>query len=487
MRDLVNKGYLLIISLILFLLLYSFNTYGWGPTAQISIVNNALHLLDKELSSNLKKLENEIRNGAGVTEDTLYELIPLSKADKIQAIESEINLLTHTKTKKIDAYFAFRLGVLGKLIAQFTSPLQNADKTIQTLYNMDVETKIDKINLKINPRQIVNPATYFGILQRQILSRDIILEQEYKNNIGYSGTASTTLPECVSISVNAVADVWFTVLSPTNVVPSVPEDSLRNYVLQGCIFFAKRGKPEETKNGINKFSELVSFTDDMYVKSGDVLMSYGMEELAIEQYRNAIILNPNRRDVARKIADYYVAKSEDLLKQKKLEDALELSKTATSVDPLHPNAERLRLEIEKAIKDRNTRYEQTKEALDRAEKLQTLSEQEAISGRIAEAIVLLREALAVYNDISEEFPMESQQKIRGIRKVNAKIQELKGQLLDTAKNFSGKYPNFNINSSLGEINKELTESILNEKIDESFKAGIQSLLDDVKGEILEIK
>lgn len=487
MRKLHCKNNNVNLFLLLIYLFLSVTTYGWGPTAQISIVNNALHLIDKELNTNLKKLENEIRNGAGVTEETLYELVPLAISNKIQAVESEINLLAYTKTKKIDAYFGFRLGVLGKLVAQLTSPLQNADKTIQTLYNMDVESKIDKVNLKISPRQMVNPPTYFSQLLRQISSRDLIFEQEYKRNIGFAGTASTTLPECVSISVNAVADVWFTILSPTNVVPSVSENLLRDYAIQGCIFFAKRGNPEETRNGISKLSELVSFTDEMYVKSGDALMNYGMEELAIEQYKNAINLNPNRKEVARKIADYYVRKSEELFKQRKLEDALENAKNATSADPLHPTAERLRLEVEKEIRDRDTRYEQTKEALERAEKLQTLSEQEAISGRIAEAIVLLREALAVYNDMSDEFPLETQQKMRGIRRVNARIQELKGQLMDSVKNFSGKYPDFDINNSLEKISKELTESILIEKNEEGIKAGIKNLLEEVKEEITEIK
>lgn len=467
--------------------LITMNMYAWGPTAQISIVNNALHLIDKELNTNLKKLENEIRNGAGITDETLHELIPLAQLNLVQAVESEINLLTYTKTKKIDVYFAFRLGVLGKLVAQMTSPLQKADKTIQTLYNMDVETKIDKINLRINPRQRVNPNTYFAILSRQISSRDAIFEQEYKSNIGFSGTASTTLPECVSISVNAVADVWYTILSPSDVIPSVPETSLRDYAIQGCAFFAKRGKVEETRNGISRLSDLVTFNDEMCVKVGDILMKYGMEELAIEQYKNAITLNPNLREVARKIADYYIRKSQELFKQKKLEEALELAKNATLADPLHPDAERLRLDIEKEVRDRDARYEHTKEALDRAEKLQTLSEQEAISGRIAEAIVLLREALAVYNEISEEFPLENQQKVRGIRKVNARIQELKGQLLETAKNFSGKYPNFDVNYSAEKISKELVEKMLNEKVSESFIIGVKNLLNEVSDKILEIK
>ncbi len=107
-------------------MIFSISGYCWGPTAQISIISNAIHLLDKELNASLKKLEVDIRNGAAIPDDRLYLLFPTAKTDPIHAIESEINLLIAVKPKKIDPYYAFRLGVLGKLTAQATSPLQNS-------------------------------------------------------------------------------------------------------------------------------------------------------------------------------------------------------------------------------------------------------------------------------------------------------------------------------------------------------------------------
>ncbi|MGC9054451.1 MAG: hypothetical protein ACP5KS_11255, partial [Candidatus Hydrogenedens sp.] len=96
--------------------LISFTCYSWGPTSQISIVSNAIHLIDKELNASLKKLENEIKNGAAITDETFYMIVPTAKTNLIQAIESEMNLLIAVKPKRIDPYYAFRLGVLGKLI-----------------------------------------------------------------------------------------------------------------------------------------------------------------------------------------------------------------------------------------------------------------------------------------------------------------------------------------------------------------------------------
>lgn len=480
-----NIFYFLFIIFFVFLLPYT--GYGWGPTSQISIVTNAIHLIDKELNASLKKLETEIRNGAGITDETFYAIIPTAKTDPIRAIETEINLLIAVKPKKIDPYYAFRLGVLGKLTAQATSPLQNADPTIRILYNSDVEKMIEKVSLRTTPRQKVNSPVYFAQLNRQIQSRDKIFEQEYKSNIGFKGTASTTLPECVSISINAVADVWFTILVPRQVVSNVSEVALRDYALQGGIFYAKRGNVEEIRNNLQKLSDLVPFTEEMYIQIGDTLLAMELNELGIEQYKNALNLNPNRKEISRKIADFYVDKGNKSLANKKLEEALELFKNAILADPLHPEADRLRLETEQSIKERDTRLAQTKEALERAEKLQSTAEQEALTGRIAESIVLLRQALATYDEVSDEFPLENQQKNKGIRIVNAKIQELKGQLLNSAKNFSGKYPNVDLLNTLSHINNEISNIIIKETIENGFQNGVQSLLQGIPQDILEIK
>lgn len=472
---------------IIFFFLISLSAYSWGPTSQISIVNNAIHLIDKELNASLKKLENEIKNGAAITDETLYMIIPTTKTDPIQAIESEMNLLIAVKPRKIDPYYAFRLGVLGKLTAQATSPLQNADPTIRILYNSDVEKMIENVSLRTTPRQKVNPSVYFAQLKRQILSRDKIFEQEYKSNIGFKGTASTTLSECVSISLNAVADVWFSILVPGQVVSNVSEVALRDYALQGGIFYAKRGNSEEIRINIQKLNDLVPFTEDMYIQIADILIGMDINEIAIELYKNALALNPNRKDISRKIADFYIDNGNKALETKKLEEALELFNNAISADPLHPDAERLRLEAERSIKERDARLAQNKEALERAEKLQSTAEQEALTGRIAESIVLLRQALATYDEVSDEFPLENQQKNKGIRIVNARIQELKGQLLESAKNFSGKYPNFDLINSLNQINNEISNIVIKETINNSFQSGVKSLLQELPPNILEVR
>lgn len=472
---------------ILFFLLVSYKSYCWGPTSQISIVNNAIHLIDKELNASLRKLETEIKNGAAITDETLYTLIPTAKTDPVRAIETEMNLLIAVKPKKIDPYYAFRLGVLGKLTAQATSPLQNADPTIRSLYNSDVEKMIENVPLRTVPRQKVNPSVYFAQLNRQIQSRDRLFEQEYKSNIGFKGTASTTLAECVSISLNAVADIWFSILVPGQIVSNVSEVALRNYALQGGLFYARRGNPEEIRINIQRLNDLVPFTEDMYIQIADTLIAMDINELGMEQYKNALNLNPNRKDISRKIADFYVKKGRIAFEAKKLEEALELFNNAISADALHPEAERLRLETERNIKEREARLAQTKEALERAEKLQSTAEQEALTGRIAESIVLLRQALATYDEVSDEFPLENQQKNKGIRLVNARIQELKGQLLNSAKNFSGKYPNVDFINALNQINSEIANIIIKETINNGFQSEIQLLLKQLPPDILEVR
>ncbi len=83
-----------------------------------------------------------------------------------------------------------------------------------------------------------------------------------------------------------------------------------------------------------------------------------------------------------KLADYYIDMGNKARETKKLEEALDWFKNAANADPLHPNAERLRLEAEHDIKERDARLAQAKEALERADKLQSTASRKHSQGEL---------------------------------------------------------------------------------------------------------
>jgi tetratricopeptide (TPR) repeat protein len=448
---------------------------GWGPTTQLAMVTNALHLISKDSNIPLTRLEKDIRAGAAISAEMLAELYPDLASDPVRAIESEMYLLKAVQGGRVDAYFAYRLGVLGKLVAEITSPLRDISPTYRNLYFADVERNIEATTLRSRARQVVEPRTYFAAMMTESRARDEMILKDYQSGKGYAGVASTTLSENATRSVNAVADVWQTVLASPALAGNVSEGQLRKYVLDAYAYYVGRRNPREIDDASARLNKLTPLTPDMQARVGDLLMEAELFDRAMEEYRAVVRQDPGRRDVAEKIANYYVTAGEKALEENKLEDARETFKTAAETNPLHPAAEGLRLQAEALITARDTRLAASRDALDRADKLNTLAEDEAFKGRYAEAIALLRQADATYEEVTDEFPNEFQQRTRSQRNVRYRVQELQAQIMENAQIFSGSGAAQDIRRLAQKGGKGLETQALKALIEQNYQAALASV------------
>jgi len=136
-------------------------------------------------------------------------------------------------------------------------------------------------------------------------------------------------------------------------------------------------------------------------------------------------------------AIYYVAKGDAELENESLETALEAYTAAVEANPMHESAEGNRLQAAKLIKERDSRMEVNQGLVERAEALTSMADEEALKGRSAEAIDLLREAENVYMEVTDEFPLEAKLRDRGVNQLRHRVQELKQQIMVNAADFSG--------------------------------------------------
>jgi tetratricopeptide (TPR) repeat protein len=155
-----------------------------------------------------------------------------------------------------------------------------------------------------------------------------------------------------------------------------------------------------------------------------------------------------------------VQQGDNALTSGALERALEAYQTASELDPLHPEAESKRLQVEQLIKQREERLAANQAALEHGAQLRTLAEQESTRGRYAEAIALLREALEVYNEVSDEFPVEATQRTRAVREIQAQIDSLRETLLANAQMLSGSGSDLDIVELLREKAKQFDRDAL---------------------------
>ena len=372
---------------------------AWGPQSQIAIVTTAGRMLAKEGIAPLSKMEKEIRQGASLTAGEFDILMPYADMQPVQAILTQIQLLQSVREAGVDPYFAFRMD--------------------------------------IRPREMVNSAEYFARLAPAIEARQAMLERDYRAGLGFDGAARATYGEDISRSINAVGDVWYTILQRRSIAASISEEQKRGYVLRAMAFFIDRGKIGEIDAAHKRYEAIDVYTGDVMKEIGDMMYEAGLRERAVQEYLAVLEKEPERKDVVRRIADYYIDLADEELKEDRLELARDYYARALDVDPLHPYAESKRLTAEKLIRERDARLAEMQAAIAKARELEELAEVKASTKRYAEAISQLREALELYRGVTSEFVVEKRAAQAGINTVSARLQEMRARLQESASDLSG--------------------------------------------------
>src|SRR5690606_29082994 len=150
----------------------------------------------------------------------------------------------------------------GKLVAEYTSPLADADPTYRDMYFADVEKNIGSVSLKIGPRRTVEPANYLPSARAEAQSRKDLILGDYQSGQGFTGVARGALSEEAGRSVAAVADIWYTLLQGSPTVGSVSDVQQREYHLQAMDFYLSRQTPnlQEVRRAYDRIEEMGEVT-----------------------------------------------------------------------------------------------------------------------------------------------------------------------------------------------------------------------------------
>lgn len=453
---------------------------AWGPRTQTAIVTTAANLVSKTGNAPISRMDEHIRAGVALPLSEVVARHPEFATNPVSVIEQEMALLSSARRGRVDGYFAHRLGILGKMVCALTAPMAGAEVTWRNMYYADADNAIAGVRLKEFPRKEVDPKSYFARLQGEIALNTELIEKQYKDGVGFKDVAATTFPADASRSVAAVADVWWTVLTSKTVPGGVSESQLQEYVLAAQEYLIQRGNLQELEAAAAAHKELTPFTADMSARVGDMLLAAGYEDRAIAAYESVLAAAPDRKDVAMKVADYYVGKGAGLLQNERLEDARDAFAAAAKANPLHPEAEAKRLEAESLITARDGRQEAHRAALSRAAELRAMAEQEAARSYYAEAISFLQQAEAAFMEVSDEFPSEAQQRARGLRDVRDLLNQWKQSLKGSAPTYSGRGFTDDLKSAVQEGMKGLEEEALKEMAEKAHADEITRLTQEMQ-------
>lgn len=454
---------------------------AWGARTRVAIVSMASRVISRESGANLSKLEKDIRAGASVSPSELAKIVPLAGTDPVGAVETEMYLLQSVSGGRVDPYFAYRLGVLGMLVAEVTAPLADAEPSIRDLYYADVEAAIERVQLKPSPRTKVDPVSYFAEVRADAADRRDLIITDYRSGIGFDGTARAAISEDASRSVNSVADVYQSVLTSRAASANISPSQIRDYVVSAIQFYIKRGNDAETESAYNRLTALNVSTVDLQKQIGDIFYDAGKYERAMKEYRAVLALDPARRDVTERIAAYYVKLGDDALNEQRLEDAREAYQNALNADKLQPNAQRRLLDAEKLIKERDARLDETRVTLTTADEKLSQADQLAFRRDYGGAIALLYEAQNGYGKVTDEFIAEYRLAQNGILTAESKLTQLRRDLVSNAPSLSGLGAGFTTREQAKAAAKSLDAEALRALLNKQYEAEIRRIKNETAG------
>jgi tetratricopeptide (TPR) repeat protein len=445
------------------------SAFGWGPNTEKALVNTASRVISNSGEIPLNKLEEFVVRGASASDAEMAQMIPNALRAPLAAIESEMLLLQSVRGPAVDAYYAYRLGLLGKLVARATAPMVGAPDAYKAQYYADVERNIERVNLRPSQLRTVTPQVYFPRVQSEASRQRDLIVKDYQTGLGFSGVAQAALPVDSSRSISAVLDTWHTIIRSGVVVANLPRSHVREYVVNALGFYIERGNTKPIDAAYARLVELGARTPDVSKRIGDLFFDAEMYERAVAEYRRVLDEDPTRRDVVVRIAEYYVKAGDDALSTGDLDVALASYSEAIATDKLHPSAAAKVLDAERLIADRGTRMAQTDEMMLQAQTLQTEADKEAINRNYAEAIVKLRDAQALFDAVGDEFPDQHRSALANAANVSARITELSQDLINNIGRFSGSDPQLEAQQAaarnLRQQDQALIQSIIGREYD----------------------
>ena len=428
-----------VICVVFVLVLPTSNSCAWGPRAIQGIARTTARVLPPELGPTLRDYEDDVVSGASIAEADLLNRFPHYRLeDPILIVDAEIDLLRAAMEQGVSPYLAYRMGVLGQFVAAmnqpfFIAPGSRADARLKKRYEADADAFAGDIPYKSAKRQyIVDVRAYFQERRGYLADAEALIASDYDADLGFKGYGRRSLDVHFSNAINAVADVWYTVLGEQTVPTRAATEaiSLRDYYVDAIGFYLKRGDDERAGAAFTFLDSAGALDSDTLKKAADEYYENARYARAISMYRTVLEGSPRRTDVRKRISDYFFSEGLALLEQRKYEEAERAFDEVLSNDMGRGDAREKKLEAARLLAERTERFALTQRRVDDAKRSAGDAARAEAQRKFAEAVALYRNASNMYRQVSEEFEDEYLAAAGAARQIEAKIERLKDQLVE---------------------------------------------------------
>ncbi len=415
--------------------------YGWGKVAQRIISWTAIRALPPEQQQMLMLFEDEMLEGATSSDEVVARyFIKGSVGERARSVAYEMSLLRTELRRGLDEYTAYRFGVLSQVVADLNQPFGESRlpsaQTIEDIselrrqYEQDVDRALQGVRYGDKRRKpVYDTEVYFASARRYVQQAEFFLSQDYMRGDGFGEYGQRSLNLYFDNAVNAVADIWFSVLRPLQIAPLIqPKPSaIGQFRIEGVRYFLEVGQDRQAADAVTRLR-----TDGLMNIETEKLVSNAYYDTArhsraIDGYLRVLEQQPNLPEVRGRVSSYYYALGSAYMKSGLLEEAQRAFEHVLTHDPQF-RAARLALDTTIGlIAAREERHNQLRSRMRMAKASEERASRSATDRDYAGAIRHLHNAATIYSIVTTEFHKE----YRGARRQLASINQQTANYSDT--------------------------------------------------------
>lgn len=438
--------------------LVAFDAAAWGPRAQRAITSTAMQMIRRTYSSAFKatteNFDQDVINGALAGLSGLRDTAGLTTDERIMnRISSEMQLLREVRKYSPGSYFSYRMGVLSTMTADLFLPFALDTSPSGTQLARRIEADIDErlASFSFHPRRqtptLIRDVREYVNENRPFFSNaEVLVAADYSRGDGYDGYLKRGAQTSFERAVQAVADVWYTVLyegtNGNEVAPS--DDSLTWYLVDEIDYMLSvKNNLKQAERTYSFFSRVNPGILSAYEEVGDLFYRHGARERGVREWETAMMTTgPDRQRIVRKLANYHIDRGKDRLLAAKLPDAPETTLTealdafemALKIDGTSEVAMQAIHETKHEMRQRAERESTDIALVAAAESTLNEAKQRASQRKFGEALSMFSKAEDLFGNVTDEFPAQRETKLQGIKDAQAETRRVLNDILNQAQN-----------------------------------------------------
>jgi tetratricopeptide (TPR) repeat protein len=438
------------------------DAHAWGTRAQRAIVGMAMQKIQDDFPDTFRPddasylqdvLRGSVDGASGLSSD-----VPLgTDAETVAAVNSEIQLLRDARKLGPSSYFAYRMGVLSSLVANVMFPYgfaytaEEIDLRAQIIADIDTRVERDFRGALGSAKReaVLDAEDYF---KRHRLFRDGnrgIIRSDYARGVGFNGLMKESSLAYFEQSVDAVADVWSTVL----ISGALPHELPTSRPILAWYFVDEIGYLLGTRKNYYQADKAYANLDglgareaDAYERVGDHYYGFGKSggaERGVREWMISYTMDGAVRPrIADKLHDHFIQRGTVFL-DRGLEKALALETDLPNAlsafeEALtyNPQSEALAVYIQEtriAIKERKERFDATISLIAKGQSVREEAKKTAdIDKNYGSAIRMFRLAVGFFEAVDNEFSNLETQASSALSQLNRDINGTVSEVLDEA-------------------------------------------------------